>query len=56
MKLLTDYIKSLGVKDIVVVAPDKGAVERSRAFAKHFGDNVPVDSFEKTRDVKTGRV
>jgi ribose-phosphate pyrophosphokinase len=56
MKLLADYIKSLGVKDIVVVAPDKGAVERSGAFSKHFGENVPVDYFEKTRDVKTGEI
>ncbi|MFX0070322.1 MAG: ribose-phosphate diphosphokinase [Candidatus Hermodarchaeota archaeon] len=56
MKLLADYIKSLGAKDIVVVAPDKGAVERSNAFAEHFGENVPVDFFEKKRDVKTGEI
>lgn len=56
MKLLADYIKSLNVKDIVVVAPDKGAVERSKAFAKHFGEEVPVDYFEKKRDVKTGDI
>ena len=56
MKILADYIKSLNIKDIVVVAPDKGAVERSRAFAKHFGENVPVDYFEKVRDVKSGDI
>ncbi|TFG22284.1 MAG: ribose-phosphate diphosphokinase [Promethearchaeota archaeon] len=56
MKLLADYIKSLGAKDIVVVSPDKGAVERSKAFAKHFGENVPVDYFEKKRDVKSGDI
>ncbi|MFX0056961.1 MAG: ribose-phosphate diphosphokinase [Candidatus Hodarchaeota archaeon] len=56
MKLLADYIKSLGAKDIVVISPDKGAIERSRAFAKHFGENVPVDYFEKKRDVKTGEI
>ncbi|MBY8986862.1 MAG: ribose-phosphate diphosphokinase [Candidatus Lokiarchaeota archaeon] len=56
MKILADYIKSLNIKDIVVVAPDKGAVERSKAFAKHFGEDVPVDYFEKTRDVKTGEI
>jgi len=56
MKVLADYIKSLLVKDIVVVAPDKGAVERSKAFAKHFGENVPVEYFEKIRDVKTGEI
>ncbi len=56
MEILADYIKSLGAKDIVVVAPDKGAVERSKAFAKHFGENVPVDYFKKTRDVNTGEI
>ncbi len=56
MKVLADYIKSLGAKDIVVVSPDKGAVERSKAFAKHFGDDVPVEIFEKKRDVKTGEI
>ncbi len=56
MKILADYIKSLGAKDIVVISPDKGAVERSKAFAQHFGENVPVDCFEKHRDVKTGDI
>jgi len=56
MRALADYIKSLGAKDIVVVAPDKGAVERSKAFAKHFGENIPVDFFEKKRDVTTGEI
>lgn len=56
MKLLSDYIKLKGAKDIVVVSPDKGAIERSKAFAKHFGENVPVDVFEKQRDVKTGEI
>lgn len=56
MKLLADYIKSLGAEDIVVVAPDKGAVERSKEFAKHFGEDVLVDFFDKKRDVKTGEI
>ncbi|MBA7540960.1 Ribose-phosphate pyrophosphokinase [subsurface metagenome] len=56
MKLLADYVTSKGANDIVVVAPDKGAIERSKVFAKHFGENVPVDVFEKERDVKTGEI
>ncbi|MFX1345825.1 MAG: ribose-phosphate diphosphokinase [Promethearchaeota archaeon] len=56
MKLLADHITSKGATNIVVVAPDKGAIERSKAFAKHFGENVPVDVFEKERDVKTGEI
>ncbi|MFO8019570.1 MAG: ribose-phosphate diphosphokinase [Promethearchaeia archaeon] len=56
MKVLADYIKEMGAEDIVVVSPDKGAIERSKAFAKHFGEDVPVDFFEKKRDVKTGEI
>lgn len=56
MKLLADYIMSKGTKDIVVVSPDKGAIERSQAFAKHFGENVPVEVFQKERDVTTGDI
>jgi ribose-phosphate pyrophosphokinase len=56
MKILADYIKSQGANDIVVVSPDKGAIERSKAFAKHFGENVPVEHFEKERNVKTGEI
>ena len=46
----------LGAKDIVVVSPDKGAVERSTAFASFFGKDIPIVVFEKQRDVKTGEV
>jgi ribose-phosphate pyrophosphokinase len=56
MKVLADYIISKGAKDIVVVSPDKGAIARSKAFAKHFGDNVPIEVFKKDRDVKTGEI
>ena len=56
MKILADYVKSLGAKNIVVVSPDKGAVERSRAFAKFFGEDTEVVYFEKQRDVKTGEI
>ncbi|MFX0103904.1 MAG: ribose-phosphate diphosphokinase [Candidatus Hodarchaeota archaeon] len=56
MKILADYIKSLGAKDIVVVSPDKGAIERSKAFARHFGENIPVEVIEKERDFKTGEI
>jgi len=56
MRLLADHIKSLGAENIVVVSPDEGARERSKAFAKHFGEDVPVEVFEKKRDVKTGEI
>ena len=56
MGILAEYIQSRGAKNIVVVSPDKGAVQRSEAFAKHFGEDVPVDYFDKKRDVKTGEI
>jgi len=56
MKILADYIKSKGAKDIIVVSPDKGAVERSKAFARHFGEDVQVDFFDKDRDYTTGEI
>ncbi len=56
MPILAEYVKSLGVEDVVIVSPDKGAVERSKAFAKHFGENTPVEFFEKKRNVETGEI
>jgi len=56
MGILAEYIQSRGAKNIVVVSPDKGAVKRSEAFASHFGETVPVDYFDKKRDVKTGEI
>ncbi|UCD02373.1 MAG: ribose-phosphate diphosphokinase [Promethearchaeota archaeon] len=56
MKLLADYIKTQGAEDIVVVSPDKGAIERSKAFARNFGENIPVEVIEKERDFKTGEI
>ncbi|TFG25987.1 MAG: ribose-phosphate diphosphokinase [Promethearchaeota archaeon] len=56
MGILAEYIQSHGAKNIVVVSPDKGAVKRSEAFARHFGEDVPVDYFDKKRDFKTGEI
>ena len=56
MKILADYIKLKGVENIVVVSPDKGAIERANTFAKYIGENVPVEVIEKERDVITGDI
>lgn len=57
MKYISEYMKkNLDIKDPIVVSPDKGAKQRSTDFAKHFGDNVAVEVFEKTRDVVTGEI
>jgi ribose-phosphate pyrophosphokinase len=56
MPLLASYIKSMGLKDPVVIAPDKGAVARSERFAEHIGNDIKVHYFSKERDVRTGEV
>ncbi len=56
MKALADEVNKRGVKNPVVICPDKGAYNRSRDFAKYLGNEVPVAQFEKKRDVKTGEV
>jgi len=44
------------VNNAIVICPDKGAYERSRAFAKYLGKDIQVVQFEKHRDVKTGKI
>lgn len=44
MPVLLDYIRSKDLKDVVIVSPDAGGVERARAFAKRLNaDLVIVD-------------
>ena len=47
--ILVDYIKTLGLKDIVVVSPDVGGVTRARAFAKKL--DAPIAILDKRRPV-----
>lgn len=47
--VLVEYIKSLNLKDIVVVSPDVGGVTRARAFAKKL--NAPIAILDKRRPV-----
>src|SRR3989338_796694 len=48
--VLVSYIKSLDLKDIVVVSPDVGGVTRARAFAKKLND-APIAILDKRRPV-----
>ena len=48
--VLVEHIKSLGLKDIVVVSPDVGGVTRARAFAKKLND-APIAILDKRRPV-----
>ncbi len=40
--VLLDYISKRGIKDLVVVSPDAGGVERARAFAKRLQANLAI--------------
>ena len=46
--VLGAYFKKLKLKDLVVVSPDSGGVERARAFAKRL--NVPLAIIDKRRE------
>ena len=40
--ILLDYVRRKGARDVVVVSPDAGGVERARAFAKRLQTNLAI--------------
>jgi len=40
--VLLDYFRKIDLKDLVVVSPDAGGVERARAFAKRLKSNLAI--------------
>ena len=46
--VLLDYVRPKGGRDLVVVSPDAGGVERARAFAKRLQANLAI--IDKRRD------
>jgi ribose-phosphate pyrophosphokinase len=42
MKVLIPYLENLRLKDMIVISPDAGGVERARAFAKRLGVNLAI--------------
>jgi len=42
MKVLIPYLENLELKDMIVISPDAGGVERARAFAKRLGVNLAI--------------
>ena len=48
MPILVKYIKNLKIKNLVVVSPDAGGVERARAFAKRLSTTLAI--IDKRRD------
>ena len=49
MPVIIRHIKRLGLRDLVVVAPDTGGANRARAFAKRLGANIPLAFIDKRR-------
>jgi ribose-phosphate pyrophosphokinase len=53
--VMIEYFDSIGRRDMTVVSPDAGGVERARAFAKHL--NAPLAIIDKRRtDVNVAEV
>ena len=42
MKVLVPYLQGLSLKNMVVISPDAGGVERARAFAKRLGVSLAI--------------
>ncbi|MCX5717860.1 MAG: ribose-phosphate pyrophosphokinase [Nitrospirae bacterium] len=40
--VILDYIKKCNIKDIIIVSPDAGGVERARAFAKRLSASLAI--------------
>ncbi len=49
MNVLIDYIKGLDLKDMIVISPDAGGVERARAYAKRLDTSLAI--IDKRRDI-----
>jgi ribose-phosphate pyrophosphokinase len=53
--VMIEYFDSIGRRDLTMVSPDAGGVERARAFAKHM--NAPLAIIDKRRtDVNVAEV
>ncbi len=48
VNVLIQYIQGLNLKDLVVISPDAGGVERARAYAKRLG--APIAIIDKRRE------
>jgi ribose-phosphate pyrophosphokinase len=49
-KVFIDYLKTLDLKDPIVLAPDVGSSKRALAYAKRIGDDVDIAIVEKRRE------
>ena len=49
INVLIDYIKEQKLKDLIVISPDSGGVERARAYAKRLNSSLAI--IDKRRDI-----
>ena len=49
INVLLDYIKEQKLKDLIVISPDAGGVERARAYAKRLNSSLAI--IDKRRDI-----
>ena len=49
INVLIDYIKEQKLKDLIVISPDAGGVERARAYAKRLNSSLAI--IDKRRDI-----
>ncbi|MHA1404544.1 MAG: ribose-phosphate diphosphokinase [Candidatus Helarchaeota archaeon] len=54
LPLFADYFREKDVKDIIVLAPDEGALDRAKFLAKEL--NATFSHLEKSRDRVTGEI
>jgi len=52
--VMLDYLTALDLKDLVIVSPDAGGVERARAYAKRL--TVPLAVMDKRRHLSSNEV
>jgi ribose-phosphate pyrophosphokinase len=52
--VMLEYVSSLGLKNLVIVSPDAGGVERARAYAKRL--KVPLAVMDKRRSESSNEV
>jgi ribose-phosphate pyrophosphokinase len=51
VRIFTDYFKTRGIEDIVVVSPDVGGIKMARAYAKRLGAGLAIVDKRRIDDV-----
>lgn len=48
--IFIEHFEQLGIEDLTIVAPDAGAVEKARVYAKKFGTNLAIIDKRRVRE------